>query len=246
MNIWNNIEVYVINLDRSPDRLKNITRRLKILNIPFTRFSAVDGKNRIFNSSEVNSFRYFLSHGKTVTPTEVACFISHVNVMKKFVNESVKPFALILEDDMILNYDFVDVLSCLIDKKNWDLVKLNGAHRGGNLDICVLNDNYNLVKNYFHQSKTGAYVLNRYAAKQYIKQLLPMFVPIDHEFIKFWKYKIRGFSVSPFPSWEEDGQSTIDYKQIKKNRKMFLLRIPSMFYKIYIAIRRIIWCVFSL
>ena len=54
--------------------------------------------------------------------------------------------------------------------------------------------------------------------------------------------KLNGFSLSPFPSWEgEDGNtSTIDYKMVKKNRKPFYKKLPTVIYKSYIAITRLL------
>ncbi|MDE6224242.1 MAG: hypothetical protein K2M23_02070, partial [Alphaproteobacteria bacterium] len=132
-------------------------------------------------------------------------------------------------------------LKAILKNKSWDLVKLNGGHSGGNVGAVKLTGKYSLVLNAFHQSKTGAYLINRKAGKSYYEKLLPMFVPIDHEYIKLWKYKIRGFSVAPFPSWEEEGPSTIDYKMVKKNRRPWYKNFPKLAYKFYIALYRLVW-----
>lgn len=245
--IHENCEIYLINLDRSPDRLKSMDKKLKNLGLVYKRIRAVDGKQQIFTPKEVSNLKFILAHGKSITPTEVACFMSHYNTMNEFISNSSKPIALIIEDDMCFSSDFIDVLKSLIEKSEyWDLVKLNDGHQGGKVKKIDIADGVCLKQNYFHQSKTGSYILNRKAAKNYVKKLLPMFVPIDHEFIKFWKYKVRGYSLSPLPAWEEGVESTIDYKQVKRNRKSFVFRIPSKFYKSYIAIRRLVWCFFKI
>ncbi|MCR5506677.1 MAG: glycosyltransferase family 25 protein [bacterium] len=237
----NNLVIYLINLDRSPERLSAMQEKLSKLGLKFVRVPAVDGKKTEFTDKQVNAKKYSLLHGKYITPTEVACYISHYNTMVEFL-KSDKKFALVLEDDMIFSDKFLDVLSALLKKSDdWDLVKLNGGHSGGNVKYRNILPNVNLVWNLFHQSKTGAYLMNRKAAESYVKKMLPMFVPIDHEYIKFWKYGLRGFSVSPFPSWEEDGPSTIDYKMVKKNRKPWYKKFPTFGYKIFIALRRIVW-----
>ncbi|MBR1544884.1 MAG: glycosyltransferase family 25 protein [Alphaproteobacteria bacterium] len=240
-----NLDVYLINLDRSPERLSAMQEKLSKLGLKFKRISAVDGKKTEFTKKQINSKKYSLLHGKYITPTEVACYISHYNTMVEFL-KSKNDFALVLEDDMIFSEKFMDILDALLKKSNdWDLVKLNGGHSGGNVKYRSILPNVNLVWNLFHQSKTGAYLMNKKAAKSYVKKMLPMFVPIDHEYIKFWKYGIRGFSVSPFPSWEEDGPSTIDYKMVKKNRKPWYKKFPTFGYKIFIALRRIVWVLFQ-
>ncbi len=236
-----NLKVYVVNLDRSPERLKSIDKRLKDIGLDYTRISAVDGKVREFTSKEINKNKYSFFHGKYITPTEVACFVSHVNVWEEFEKNNDAEFALVLEDDMIFSDEFVSVLKALVkDKKSWDVVKLNGGHKGGNLKVKNLTNKTSLVLNLFHQSKTGAYIMNKKAAKSYLSKIYPMFVPIDHEFIKFWKYGLNIFSVYPFPSVEEDVPSTIDYNMVKKNRKPRYKKLPVMFYKSYIAILRLI------
>ena len=83
-----NLEIYVINLDRSKDRLNNMKTKLKKLNLDFTRQPAVDGKKTTFTSKEVNAKKYSLCHGKYITPTEVACYMSHYNTLKNFYENS--------------------------------------------------------------------------------------------------------------------------------------------------------------
>jgi glycosyl transferase family 25 len=241
MSIYDNLECLLINLDRSPERLLQMQERLEKLNLPFKRVSAVDGKQVEFTSREIDSVAYEKCHGKYVTPTEVACYISHYNALKVFLEESNKEFALILEDDMVFCEDFLMVLDSLLKQhKNWDMVKLNGTSGWGGPVIknTVYND-YKLVLHLFHQAKSGAYLVNRKAAKNYIEKLLPMSVPYDHEFIKFWKYQIRLFSVIPFPTWEKQESSTIDYAMIKKNKKPWYKRGSTLMYRMTIIVKRL-------
>ena len=235
--------IYLINLDRSPERLKTMDKRLKKLGLTYERFSAIDGKKTTFFNTEIDEEKYSLLHGKYITPTEVACYISHYEVMKKFLS-SKKKYALVLEDDVQFSKEFLAVLSALEKcSDKWDVVKLNGAHGGGKMKCMQLTKKTSLVLNLFHQSKTGAYVINKKAAEAYVKKMLPMFVPVDHEYVKFWKYGLRGFSVYPFPVSEEDVQSTIDYKMMLLNRKPFYKKLPVLIYKTYISLRRVFWVI---
>ena len=38
------VDIYLINLDRRPERLKSMKAQLDLLNLPFTRYPAIDGK----------------------------------------------------------------------------------------------------------------------------------------------------------------------------------------------------------
>ncbi len=242
------LEVYLINLDRSQDRLQLMDKKLRNMNLKYKRISAVDGQSALFSPNEIDEEKYSLAHGKYTTPTEIACFMSHYNAIVDFYNNSRKKYALILEDDMDFDDDFCDVVRDILRLDCWDVVKLNGAHGGGRARHCRINEKYSLVFNWFHQSKSGAYLINKVAAFAYIQKMLPMFVPFDHEFIKYWKYGLRGYSVYPFPCREGgiSKTSTIDYKMVKKNRKPFFKKFPTLCYKMFIALRRIVWGCFNM
>ena len=241
MNLNDRLEILLINLDRSPERFTQMKERLSNLNLPFRRVSAVDGKIVNFTSNEIDASAYERYHGKYVTPTEVACYISHYNVLKVFIEESEKKFALILEDDMVFCDEFLEILDRLLEQhQDWDMVKLNGTNSwGGPITHKVVYKDYKLVLHLFHQAKSGAYLVNRKAAQSYIDKLLPMTVPYDHEFIKYWKYQIRLFSVVPFPAWEKQESSTIDYAMIKKNRKPWYQRVNTLTYRTGIILKRL-------
>ncbi|MDR1009302.1 MAG: glycosyltransferase family 25 protein [Rickettsiales bacterium] len=236
------LAIFVINLDRAADRMERMRERLAGLGLPYTRIEAVDGQQCKFNHSHVDRTKYASVHGRYVTGAEVACFMSHFEAMKRFLATDSK-FALILEDDMMFEDDFLDLLRALLSDESWDMVKLNGGHRSKSVFVKNVVGRYSLVKDLFHQSKAGAYLINRHAAMKYLAKLLPMFVPIDHEYIKFWKYGINGFCVLPFPAREEGSASTIDYELVRQNRKPMWAKIPTFLYKLWIAMRRVMWVV---
>lgn len=246
MDFRERVEILLINLDRSPERLAQMQERLSQLNLTFKRVPAVDGKKVEFTQREINAAEYERCHGKYVTPTEVACYISHFNTLQMFIEESDKEFALILEDDMVLCDDFLSILDNLIkNHQQWDMVKLNGTSGwGGAIVQSTVYKDYKLVLHLFHQAKSGSYIVNRKAAMNYLGKLLPMTVPYDHEFIKYWKYNIRLFSVVPFPTWEKQESSTIDYAMMRKNKKPWYKRLSTFFYRARILFTRLFYGIF--
>jgi glycosyl transferase family 25 len=146
---------------------------------------------------------------------------------------------------MALSPDFASVVSALLARNDWDVVKLNGDHRGGYVGCRPLAGKYRLCKNMHHQNRSGAYMVTRRAAAAYARKMLPMYVPHDHEYIKFWKYGLRGFCVDPMPAKEDGAPSSIDYASMKKNRLARIFRIPHMFYILYIGVRRMLYAGFS-
>ena len=97
-----NFELYVINLDRSKDRWVRINDHLTSYGLLVQRISAVDAK---FLSAEMLAEHYSAALNKTsffisLKPAEIGCFLSHRKALKAFLNDSKKPFAIILEDDV--------------------------------------------------------------------------------------------------------------------------------------------------
>ncbi|MDR3126667.1 MAG: glycosyltransferase family 25 protein [Rickettsiales bacterium] len=230
--------VYLINLDRSEDRLKAMRERLGRLGLEFVRVKGVDGRARGIDPKLASERKFRLAHGKKrILPGEYGCYMSHVRALSEFI-KSKNDLALILEDDMKFDRDFARVVERLAAMPQWDMVKLNGSHHGGNIKKAAIDASHDLVINAFYQSKSGAYLVNRRAAKAYLDKMLPMFTPLDHEFIKFWKYGIRGYSVRPFPAAEEGGASTIEHP---KNHGNILFRLSSVLYKAYTAVRRAVY-----
>ena len=78
------LPVYVINLDRRPDRLASISENLQKIGVPWERVPAIDGMN--------------LQGTKWLDQSSLACSLSHRKAMRTLL-DSPHPAALILEDD---------------------------------------------------------------------------------------------------------------------------------------------------
>ena len=126
-------KIYVISLDRTPERLQFIKRQMDRFHIEFEHFHAVDGKYMKItdlNGNALNKMQkkraYFIEHPKYkgagfyfffseryLTPGECGCFLSHRAVWKEMVKKNIKQ-AIILEDDVALFDNFKDSLSEIV------------------------------------------------------------------------------------------------------------------------------------
>lgn len=126
-------KIYVISLDRTPERLQFIKRQMERFHIEFEHFHAVDGKYMKIidmNGNELNKmrkgsiyfieypkykgagFRFFFSE-KNLTPGECGCFLSHRAIWQDIVRRNIKR-AIILEDDVTLFDNFKETLSEIV------------------------------------------------------------------------------------------------------------------------------------
>lgn len=236
------ILVILINLDRATKRLSDMKFRCESIGINYVRISAVDGKSYKYTEEEYDEKRYKLCVGKKTNPCEIGCYLSHYNAINLFLNSG-KKYGIILEDDAVFNPDFVEIVNELVKISTfWDFVKFNTARDGGAFNIPVknLNKNYKLYASLFPKVFSAAYMINRKAAQSLSEKLLPMFVPFDHEMVKFWKYDIRQFSVFPSPVKVMYEDSYIGGYGGGVSKFPFYKRISVLVYRIYVQVLRTI------
>lgn len=103
------MDIYLINLDRRPDRLAHVTQQLESLGMPFSRFPAIDGQRDDANLPDVSHLLFIVNQKKNPVRSEMACAASHIAVWKRFL-DSDADYALVLEDDINIHPDLSDVL----------------------------------------------------------------------------------------------------------------------------------------
>ena len=80
-----NINFYVINLDRSFERLELMSSQLSSQKIDLERISAIDGMN-INISDEADDAACRSEMGRSIQPGEVGCFLSHIKALQTFIS----------------------------------------------------------------------------------------------------------------------------------------------------------------
>jgi len=173
------LQLYVINLDRSPDRLKHITQVFNALNLDFTRISAVDGKN--LSEAELANVTQIRKWPKPLTRGEVGCLLSHRECLRQGVEQGA-PFFAIFEDDIMLSPQ----ASRLLRDDGWiaagtDIVKLDTVGK-----LCLLEPlqqtpiaPYALGRLISKHYCTGGYIVSRETAIQLLDLTEQAFAPID-------------------------------------------------------------------
>lgn len=229
----------VINLDRAPDRMTRLAKRLLELDLCWERVPGVDGQAIEWASpNHLDLDAFHRRHGKSPLSGEVGCYLSHVKAIGAFLSSSAR-FVLILEDDVQLNEDLPIVLNGLQDcPQDWDLVKLSGVHRGTPVKLQSLTDGHDLVVMLSKCTGASAYVLNRRAAQTLASALLPMRIPFDHEFDRAWHWGLKTRSVLPYPCHHDQlVESTINYADRPRRRFAWYRRLPAYTWRMRNA-----WC----
>jgi glycosyl transferase family 25 len=183
----------------------------KVLYIPFEFFDAIDG-NYLLNTKESLSdylkdilyYRYqYISSDTKLTSGEIGCFLSHVLLWKKIINENISP-ALILEDDIILTENFHHYVSCTIP--DYDVIFLghcddSGYGKGQVVKKIPLNDSKELsVVTAKSPACTHAYLVTKRGVNRmlnYLDQKISK-KPIDLEIVDMVQFGIiNAYQVFP-------------------------------------------------
>ena len=242
--------IYVINLDRRPDRLACIREDLGRLGLSFTRIAAVDGRETDLSGAR-RPWLSYLYEGLCVPKSgTVGCFLSHRRAWSDFLASGASQ-ALILEDDAVPREWDIRLMEVDLAALGIDLLRL-----GGNKPIDI-NSRKPLVAEgdcgFGHkltrQPSPGAcaYLLTREGARKCLACPKYWF-PVDH--FDLWRtlYGVRSAVILPF-AWgpRRDGSSITTGEPfegrrgyVKFRRKLrHITRLPAIgFMRLERALRR--------
>jgi glycosyl transferase family 25 len=189
--------VYVINLDRSPERLAAVEASAARHAIAFTRIAAVDGRTlTIAGHPGVDVARFETVNGRSLVAGEVGCYLSHVKALEAFLADG-REIGLICEDDVDFTSETPAFMGRLAGASDWDVVKLFNFRYRGFVPHHRLSDEWTLGRCLHGPSGSSAsYAVTRNGARRLIDNLLPMIVPYDVALERGWKGDHRFYTTS--------------------------------------------------
>ncbi|HOB03181.1 MAG TPA: glycosyltransferase family 25 protein [Casimicrobium huifangae] len=208
------VACYLINLDRSPQRLAAMQARLAELGIAHARIAAVDGAqltDEEFLRHTVEN-RYY----KPIRRGEVGCYLSHLKVLQAFLASDAH-YALILEDDCLFDANFNASLQAAIALRDdardpllqWDVLKLNRKRRRW-VVLAPLAVAHQLVEYGLSVPiTTAAAVWTRAAAERFLRAHRGATRPIDCDLQHPWEFGLNILALQPPPVTQGDVASTI-------------------------------------
>jgi len=181
--------VWIINLDKSIDRMKKIKINFDSLGLKYNRFSAIYGKNvseEYLNKNVSNICKYLLCNYGLI-----GCAASHKALWKHLIDSDEEMY-LIFEDDIEINTKTIEIISKLeeyINEYNIDYLNLNCINFGCSLVKTEFTiDNYNFGKPLL-PLQTNSYIITKNGAKKLLKFIENTIYHIDFEilYVKFFK-----------------------------------------------------------
>lgn len=196
------VETYLINLEGSDERLARATAQLQVVNWPFERFAAYDGRGKALSSFENYDDQLTQQTlGRRLLNSELGCYLSHYGCAEKFL-QSDADYLVVLEDDMKITDDFKksvdDVLAYLDTHQDLDWYLINLAAKKKKLakDIVKLNE-FTLWHAYYFPIRGLGLIWSRKGAEAFVAQGKTMSMPVDIFFQTWLSKNGKGLGVWP-------------------------------------------------
>ena len=192
--------VFVINLDKSPERMATIANRLDELDIPFERISGVYGAEL----SQEEIAKYYCAklnkknYRRPLGLGEIGCYISHIKAWQTIVDRQLH-CALILEDDIVIEDGLAELASKLGKSLDtFDIVKFFNKKTNPKIVESVdFTSKYKLCR--FKKIPIGNYaqLISLSGAKKLLKAYEKFGRPVDEDIQHWWESDTNVLGVLP-------------------------------------------------
>lgn len=237
------IGIWLINLDRDTARRAAMEKQLDALELPYTRFPAIYGKDHeVALSKRTDPTAYAHNMGSPILPGKMGCYASHIAVWEAFL-ASKHDVALILEDDVVFHDDFLESLDlALAGADHWDTLRFNCIRAKMPVSQGKLGP-YTLNAYIGPFTGNAAYLLKRDVAQRLLPNLWPQTRAFDHELNRFFRHDFRQCGLEPFSSHVDDGnESSITGTGFALvNKFKWYKRLPHYRLKAANYVRRAVW-----
>jgi glycosyl transferase, family 25 len=213
-----NMRAYVINLDAASDRWAHIDGALAKTGFGLCRVPAVDGNSIRLPDKDFSEMLYWWFHGRGTNLFEVGCYWSHIRALNTFLRTD-EEYALICEDDIVLGPDLDAVVAGAMHYvRFWNILRLTGLSAPKAFKVTRLYGDYFLCVHTSRLKGSGAYLVDRKAARIYTTHLLPMRLPYDHAMDREWFFGLAAAAVTPFPISQTEKKFRSSIQQHSKSR----------------------------
>eukprot|EP00090_Calanus_glacialis_P014493 TRINITY_DN23297_c0_g1_i1.p1 TRINITY_DN23297_c0_g1~~TRINITY_DN23297_c0_g1_i1.p1 ORF type:complete len:567 (-),score=145.41 TRINITY_DN23297_c0_g1_i1:201-1901(-) len=179
--------VYLINLERRPDRYSRMKYNLDLIGVDFQLVPAVDGRLIDQNYLIENNIKMLPEfsepyHGRPLTFGEIGCFMSHHKIWKDMIASNYDTIV-VFEDDIRFEPYFIQKLDYLLTElktipEEWDLVFLGRKILHNSEEPWLQSSSQLVMVDYTYW--TLSYILTRTGAQKLLAgDPLTKMVPVD-------------------------------------------------------------------
>lgn len=197
-----NYKAYVINVDSKTKRMERMRRAASEIPLTIERVRALSAEQIPVKTSFSPIFNRELSF------PELSCFYSHVECWKR-IDKSNHPFALILEDDVVISEQIVQLLETLERTEiTFDILRLEPPNKRGKFytDEVLEVGQFKFAHLISKATCTAAMIVSKTGAKKLLGLAQPI-LPIDEFLFNYYSpafYKIKTYQIVDALVWQLD------------------------------------------
>jgi glycosyl transferase family 25 len=201
------VKLFVISLERFPERAAFMRAGLERLGLTYEMFPAIDGSrgqhHEISRYDEKECLRRF---GAPLLPAEIACFASHFLLWERCVR--LREPITVLEDDVALSPGFAETLAFstgLIARHRF--IRLAGYYERPFRPVETIDPRRRLVRFLQGPRGTQCYSIAPDGAAALLAFSQWWIEPVDLYIDRFWHHGVQSKAILPFEAWEVDRQA---------------------------------------
>lgn len=204
------LQFYVVNLARSPDRRAVMKRRLDALGIQHAFFDGVDASKDEHLPISRYAPRWALwLRSRYLKAGEIGCFASHYLLWQRCASTG-QPM-IVMEDDVSIDDEFPEVVSLVgqhIGEK--EFIRLAGTNAWVRaVPVRSLDDPYRLVRFLKGPAGTTCYALSPEGARKLLAKADRWIEPVDDYLDRFWSHGVQSMAILPFRVHHDDEEPSL-------------------------------------
>ncbi len=219
----NILKAYLINLDRSQDRLQRMYLQFEKAGLAFERVAAVDGKT--LSDDEVARIKRNAGWKDPLTRSELGCFLSHRKCLEQIVQGG-EQYAAVFEDDV----RFSGNAKQFFQSDAWipsdaDLIKLETHGRKVLMDkpVTIVAGQYSIARLRSQNILSAGYIISAKYAASLLVRMNDAAAPMDHLLFTpacgFFK-EMKLYQVSPVICDQAGLESTLSGERAKEHQSL--------------------------
>jgi glycosyl transferase family 25 len=239
------IPIRIITLNPESDPVRELRDELKKQGFDSETSLGVDGRNgtpALIDDEVIDQEESLKMRMVELRNAEIGCYLSHYRLVKKAFEQQYERIC-ILEDDVLIESSFADVLQAIDDlPSTFEFVRLMGLKRHRRKTLQALTPEHHLIRPHKGICGTQGYVINRIGMQKVIAAGKRIAEPIYKFYDHFWDYGLECFGVEPHTIWERSNtQSTIEKESRTQATKALDKRIRKNLIKLIRSGRRRIY-----
>lgn len=203
---------WVISLNPDAENTRLLLSSLQMQGLDASVFAAIDGRRAmpaLQGKERFNNVLAMIRHGKTLTSSELGCYLSHFRAVKKAYEHDYSHLC-VFEDDVVIEPTFADVLNAVVAKDGLDIVRFMALRLRPRKELGDIDGTGHILV----RPKRGvvgaqAYILNRDGMKKFLDYAQTIYEPVDKLIDHSWLFGLKVYGVEPHTVYELEHESSI-------------------------------------